>query len=181
MANTVSFNPYGTQNTQTSFLQETQGYIQGLARDDTVARMWLEEGTLATSETLPMWGGVPITELVNVTGSGPVGLGSSIKRATAAPGSSSGATTGFSVFNQMAHMIIAQGAPVPLSSGGNGVGYFRIGTNARIAVACDPALVTALTSSDEPITEPALYWDTTYYRITLTTSSNFALTNVRLL
>jgi len=63
------------------------------------------------------------------------------------------------------------------------VGFFRNGTNQRLAVACDPALITTITGTSDNIASQALYWDVTNYRITLTTTGgNWALpTSVRLL
>jgi len=80
-------------------------------------------------------------------------------------------------------MVIAPGNNVPLAGVGNYVGFFRLQTQQRLTVQCDPALVAALVASDGTITSQALYWDVTNYRITLTTSGgNFALpTSTRLL
>jgi hypothetical protein len=178
---TISFNPYLTNQPQNSFLQETQGYIQGLASDDPSSKNWLASGILATSETLPMWGGVPVSEFVNLLGTNAEALGPTVARATAAPGTSAGAATGIAVFNQAAHMVITPGNTVPLASVSNGVNFYRFGTNARVAVQCDPALLTTLQSANEAISQPALFWDTTNFRITLTTTGNFALTGVKLL
>lgn len=182
MSGSISFNPYGTNQPQASFLEETQGYIVGLALDDPSSKNWLAAGYLKSTETIPMWGGVPVSEYVNLLGANAEGLGPQIARATAAPGASSGAAaTGFSVFNQAAHMVITPGNSVPLAAVGNSVNFYRFGSNARVAVNCDPALLTSLSSADEPITQPVLYWDVSAYRITLTTTSNFALTGVKLL
>jgi len=176
MSGTISFNPYGTSTPQNSFLLQSQGYIQGAASDDPSSYQWLAGGTLKSSETLPMWGGVPIEELVNLPGTGSDGLGGNVLRAT-----SQATITGWSVFNQAASMVITPGNSVPLAAVKNYVAFYRNGTNQRVAVQADPALAAAV--SGNSIVASALYWDVTNYYVTLTTSGgNFALpTGVRLL
>lgn len=176
MSGSISLNPYVTNQPQDSFLLQTQGYVQGVAFDDPSVRMELERGVLASTETVVMWGGIPLTELINSAGSGPDALGPNVKRAT-----SQGTVTGFSVFNQAHSMVIGPGLTVPVSGTGGYVGLFRLGTEARIAVQADPALVSA--ASGTAINSQALYWDVTNYRITLvTTGGNWALpTSIRLL
>ena len=178
MSGTISFNPYATNQPQDSFILRTQGYVQGAPYDDTVARLWLATGSLASTETLTMWGGVPITENIIVAGTGADGIGPSVARATTQANA-----TGFSTFLQMNSMIIVPGNTVPLAGVRNAVGFFRLGTQQRLAVQVDPAVVAALTSTDGAINSQALYWDVTNYRITLvTTGGNWALpTSVRLL
>lgn len=177
MTATISFNPYTTLSPSNTFLLETQGYVEGLPYDDTVARLWLMEGMLASTETLPMWGGQPVGEQINVAGSGADALGPTLVRAI-----SQATVTGFSTFMQMMHMVITPGGTVPLAGSNNSVGFFRLGTNQRLAVQLDPALVTTVTGAGDLVNALALYWDPTNHRVTLTTSGNFALpTSVRLL
>src|SRR6185312_4888789 len=178
MSGTISFNPFLTNQPQDSFLQQTAGYVQGAAYDDPSVRMELMGGYLNSAETLVMWGGVPITEVINVAGSGADGLGPAIKRAT-----SQGNTTGFSVYNQANSMVVTPGQTAPVAAVGGYVAFFRSGSNIRIAVQADPALVAAIAGAGDAINSQALYWDVAAYRITLTTTGgNFALpTSVRLL
>lgn len=178
MSGTISFNPYTTNQPQASFLLQTQGYVQGAPYDDPIARLWLAGGILASSETIAMWGGVPIEEMINLAGSGSDGLGPTIKRAT-----SQVTATGWSTNLQANSMVIVPGGSVPLAASGNYVAFFRSGSQQRLAVQADPALYSALASADGSIASQALYWDVTNYRITLTTSGgNWALpTSTRLL
>jgi hypothetical protein len=182
MSGTVSLNPYGTNQPQDAFLLQTQGLVQGAPYDDTVSRMWLDGGTLASTETVVMWGGVPLTELINVAGvstsSSSDGLGPVLKRATTQAN-----TTGWSTNLQANSMVVTSGNNVPVAAVGNYVAFFRTGTNARLGVQCDPALVAAIQSAGDAINSQALFWDVTNFRITLTTTGgNFALpTSTRLL
>jgi hypothetical protein len=177
MSGSISFNPYKTTVSQNSFVNPTQGFISGVALDDPSSKNWLMGGTLDTAETVVMWGGVPISEEINQLTNGSEGLGPAVKRAT-----SQSNTTGFSVFNQAGSMVITPGNSVPVAAIGNYVSFYRLGTNARIVVACDTALVAALTAG-ELTNGAAIYWSVTNYNLTLTTSgSNFALpTSLRLL
>jgi hypothetical protein len=170
MSGTISFNPFATQTPVGIFINPTQGYTQGLALDDPSSRGWLMGGTLDVNETLTMWGGVPLSEEINNLGNGSEGLGPAVKRAT-----TQGNTTAWSVFNQASSMVITAGNNVPQAGVGNYVSWYRTGTNARIPVKCDPALIAAL-SAGELINAASLYWSVTLYWLTLvTTGSNFAL------
>lgn len=144
MVANVSFSPYVQTVADGSFNVSSEGYVQGTAMDDPSARYRLAGGYLSNDETIPMWGGVGITEDIP----GPDGgmppnpsqvLGGKIARALSLTGS--GALTGFSVFDQAMAMINTPQSPVPLSASGGPVNFYRFGSNARIALACDPALV----------------------------------------
>ncbi|MDE3023898.1 MAG: hypothetical protein KGI54_18935, partial [Pseudomonadota bacterium] len=103
---TISWNPQLTNAPQNSFLTETEGYVQGGAWDDPSARLWLAEGTVASSVTQPIWGGRAIGELVSAINAN--ATGPSIELAAANTD-----VTGFTVFNQAHNMIITPGATVP--------------------------------------------------------------------
>ena len=173
MSGTISFNPYGTSQPQNSFLNPTQGYMQGTVYDDPSQRGELAGGVLASTETIPMWGGRPIVEYVNNTLAGfSDGLGPTVASAT-----SQGTTTGWAVFTQANSMVLTPGASAPpLAAVGNYISFARYNSLFRIAVACDPALISTISSGSNSIVSQALYWDVTNYRITLvTTGGNWAL------
>lgn len=159
----ISINPFTTTNASGSFNVTSIGFIQGMFLDDPAIRNELAGGVLASSETIPMWGGVGIYELVsgNATAGyfgSPGGpsetLGGQVGRATALTGSK--ALTGFSVFNQNYAGVQSPQSPVPLTSSGGLVNFFRLGSGARVVVACDPILA-ALAGTD-PINQ-AVAWD----------------------
>jgi len=142
MSAQVSFNPVLTTTASGSFNVTSDGYIQGTAQNDPAVRYQLAGGTLATSETKPMWGGVGISENV------PAGsLGGSIVRATSLTQTSNGGLNGFSVFDQDNAMTTTPQSPVPLAGSSMMVNYYRLGSNARIAVAADPALASHIGST----------------------------------
>jgi hypothetical protein len=178
MSGTISFNPYLTNQPANSFLAPTQGYVSGTALDDPSVRMELMGGTVNTGESIVMWGGVPISETINQTGTGSDLLGPTLKRAT-----STANTTGFSVFNQAGSMVQVPGASVPVAAVGNYIPFFRLYSGIRLVVNCDPAIVAAITAGTTLINTEVLYWDVTNYRITLVTSGgNWALpTHIQLL
>lgn len=169
MSGSISFNPYTTSTPQNTFLSPTQGYVQGTVYDDPTARMEMMGGQLATSETIVMWGGRPISELINNTSAGySDGLGPQVASSTSAA-----TTTGWTTW--AASMVLTPGgAYPPVAAVGNFIGFYRYGSNARVAVACDPALIASVAGAG--IASQALYWDVTNYRITLTTTGgNWAL------
>jgi len=144
----ITFNPVATSNAAGSFNVQSTGYIQGQAMDDPAYRNWLCGGYLASTETLPMWGGVAVSEAIQSTtysSTTPVvELGTILTRATTiTPGA--GVITGFAVFDQAHAMITSPQSPVPLAGSGMSVNYYRLGSGARIAVACNPSLVSLQT------------------------------------
>jgi len=135
MSGNISFNPNITTVAAGTFNISSEGYIQGTALNDPSVRNELAGGVVALTESSPMWGGIAITE--NVPPVGIAGtLGGNIKRATAETN-----ITGFTVFDQAHGMINFPQSPVPLAAGGMQVNFYRLGSNARIAVAASPTLV----------------------------------------
>lgn len=130
----ISINPSLTTNAAGSFNIQSLGFIQGMALDDPSVRNELAGGYLDAAETLPMWGGVGIEELVADVGQS---RGPSIKRAA-----TNVLLTGFSVFNQNHAAISSPQSPVPLTPSGMLVNFYRFGTGARIPLKIDPALVS---------------------------------------
>lgn len=132
----VSFNPMQTTNAAGSFSVQSEGYVQGTALDDPAVRYQLVNGVLSPSETNPMWGGIAIQEDIPNPGFGN-SVGGNIGRATAAAN-----ITGFSVFNQGHAMVNWPQNKVPVALQGGTVPFFRMGSNARIPVQCDPSLAS---------------------------------------
>jgi len=117
------------------------GLVQGTAYPDPSSRFRLRGGYLANSETIPMWGGCGVYASVPGGSGGPfVGMGPIIGRATSYTGGSY-PLAGFSVSDQNYSAIIQPDSNVPMSGSGMQVNYYPFGSFARIAVACDPALV----------------------------------------
>jgi hypothetical protein len=162
----MAFNPIVQTNAAGSFGIQWDGLVQGTAQDSPDTRFQLAGGWLDPAETLPMWGGVGITENVpqNVTNPPPVaapGVNQQgmIQRATNLTGGATPKTlTGFSVFDQAYGMVNSPQSPVPLAGGYMQTMFYRLGSNARVALAMDPTLAAALYGL--PITEPVA-WDFT--------------------
>lgn len=136
MVATVTLNPLVTTNALGSFSTYSDGVVQGTAFDSPNTRFNLAGGILATAETVPMWGGIAISELIPPTTSNGV-LGSTIARATALAN-----ITGFSVFDQAHNGLTTPQSPVPLFASGMGINFYRLGSGARLALQIDPALVS---------------------------------------
>lgn len=164
MVTSVSFNPVVTTNAANTFAIQSYGLIQGTAQDDPATRYQLAGGVLASTETLPMWGGVAICESISNQASpatGPAGqLGNVITRATnVSTTGAAGSIVGFSVFDQDWSMINTPQSPVPLAASGMEVNYYRFSSNQRLVVACDPALAAALVAGGIPTTTQTAMWD----------------------
>src|SRR5579871_5779514 len=144
---TISINPVITTNAPGSFNTSSEGFIQGTALNDPAVRNELAGGVVALTDLLPMWGGVAISENIPgaVSNNAPhPSLGGQIIHATQVAGSTPavGDITGFTVFDQDHSMINTPQSPVPQATSGMSVHFYRLGTGARIAVACDPSLVS---------------------------------------
>ena len=148
---TISFNPSATTSPQGTFQVQTQGWIQGMFLPDATSRQQLLSGVLNSTITQPVWGGMAIQEIVNAAGSNLAGNTLDIAAAEAN-------VTGFTVFNRAPNMIITSGNSVPVSTSGMTANYFRLGSNARIAVLCTTALITAVVTNG---TNTQVSWDFT--------------------
>ena len=145
----ITINPALTQNALGSFNVESVGFIQGQALDQPAIRNSLAGGILGPNETLPMWGGVGISEaLSSGIGTGTIPetgssgtLGGTITRATNVTANTAASLTGFSVFDQNYSAVNSPESPVPLSAPSMQVNFYRLGSGARIAVAMAPGLV----------------------------------------
>lgn len=143
MVATLNVNPMQTTNAAGSFRTLSDGFIQGIAEDDPATRWSLATGVLLGTETLPMWGGVAISEFISPPLSATTHdtvLGNDIGRATAIAN-----LTGFSVFDQAHNMINTPQSPVPLALANMTVSFYRLGSGARIPVKCNPGLISLRT------------------------------------
>ena len=142
---TISFNPSITTVASGTFNAQSTGLIQGTAYADPAARYALSGGVLASTETLPLWGGVGVSLAVPTPGSLTVPnetLGQIVSRAINLTANTTGTLLGFSTFDQSHNWITTPQSPVPLAGSGNSVNFYRLGSGIRIAVAIDPALVS---------------------------------------
>jgi hypothetical protein len=155
---TISLNPYVQTTAAGSFYIESDGLIVGTAFPDPAARYGLAGGWLATTETVPMWGGVGISENVpqEPPGHPSVALGSIIARATAYAN-----LTGFSVYDQNYAAVNTPQSPVPCTDLGGEVNFYRFGSGARVALEIDPTLV----SLEGGLVTAQVSWDFTLQRI----------------
>lgn len=161
----VSFNPTVTTNGAGLFNVDSVGLVQGTLYDDPATRFALTGGYVEPNETLPMWGGIGVSEFVPPGASGTttaisVTLGPALKRATSVTApttgqSNNGALGGFTVFNQSHNMINSPQSPVPVALVGNTINYVRLGSGSRVAVAIDPALVDL----EAYLTNSLVSWD----------------------
>jgi hypothetical protein len=137
----VALNPLIQTNAPGMFSIESDGFIVGTAMPDPAARFALSGGWLATTETLPMFGGVAIGESVPLerppVTRADVALGGIITRAA-----DYAHLTGFSVFDQNYAAVNSPQSPVPTTDKGGLVNFYRLGSGARVALAIDPTLIS---------------------------------------
>jgi hypothetical protein len=171
MTGNISFNPVLTTNGVGGFNVSADGLIQGQVMDDPSARFRLSGGVLASDETLPMWGGVGIYELTGGLATAAArnyAAGNVVGRATSVTAQAAKQLVGFSVFDQAYNAINTPQSPVPLAAPGMSVNWYRLGSNARIAVAMDPSLVDL----EGNIITQLVSWDFINQRLTQYTASD---------
>lgn len=164
MAN-LSLNPMATTNAAGSFGVQSDGFIQGVALDDPANRFNLASGTVAATETKPLWGGLPVAELLPGVKSSP--RGSTIRRAV-----SLAELEGFTVFNQAHNGLTTPQSPVPLYASGMSVSFYRFGSNMRVPLKAS-AQVVALGAAGASV-KTALAWDFVNDRVTTAAAAAFA-------
>ena len=165
----TTFNPYVITNVQDGFSVQSQGYWQGDLQDDPAVRFALSAGVVGSTQTDPIWGGVAISEVTAGSATYDAvqgGAAPSILSATVVSGIS-----GFTVFNGSYSLPTTPQSPVPMANAGNSFNFIRLGTGARVVVACDSSII-ALVGSANPQT---IYWDVTNLCLTTTSTSNIAL------
>lgn len=135
MVSNVSYNPYVTTRAHDSFSVTSEGVTQGVAMDDPTVRNLLAGGYVSNSETLPMWGGLAIQELIGLRPGAGV-RGNELKRATTVDN-----ITGFTVYNQAHHLITFPASPAPSAGAGMTMQFYRLGSKARIPLKASSALV----------------------------------------
>ncbi|EDW1817484.1 hypothetical protein HX22_002051 [Salmonella enterica subsp. enterica] len=150
MASALSVNPMQTTNARGTFYAKSDGLIQGVALDDPAARYALASGTLGSDEIKPLWGGLPVNELVPGASSAP--RGSIIKRAA-----SLSQLVGFSVFNQAHNGLTTPQSPVPLLLSNMSVSFYRLGSGMRVPVKASDAVIS-LASAGISVNQP-LVWN----------------------
>jgi hypothetical protein len=139
----ITINPILTNNAAGSFGVDWTGYIQGLAMDSPNVRYSLKGGVVASTETLPMWGGIGVAAYVpGATGGPNKQLGLPLARATSL--ASTVPLLGFTVMDQAHGMVQSPENPVPVASAGMSVNFYQIGSGARIPVAADPSLASSI-------------------------------------
>lgn len=167
----VAINPALTTNAAGLFSTSTQGMVQGVAMDDPAVRYALSSGQLASTETLPMWGGVALSLYSPLVAPDP-SQGGTVARATTNAG-----VNGFSVFNQAFAGITSPQSPVPLYAAGQTVNYYRIGSGARIPLKLSESLAASL---DGGIITQQVSWDFTKQEL-IAYSGGIGALNVRIL
>lgn len=141
-----------TNNAAGLFRLVTEGYVQGIYEPDPGLRYQVAQGLVASTETLPMFGGVAIKANIPVAGPGGV-LGGTLARATTAAG-----INAFCVSNHMYNSIITPSISAPSVGTNMSAQYAALGSGLRLAVAIAPSLATTLTSGTASISTQ-VSWD----------------------
>jgi hypothetical protein len=158
-------NFYGTTNGANLFGVETLGLVQGEAQPSPFAKYTIASAYVASTVTVPIYGGMLITESISAVDSvvGDSGGGSLI----VATGSAS--ATGFIVSNQMYNAVIVAGPSganaAPFVAPGNTAQIGRFGSGLVMALAINPAAVAGMQGgaiNQKVSFDPVNQWITTY-------------------
>jgi hypothetical protein len=154
---------YGTTVSESSFLVQSDGFVVGTFIDNPGLRYTLEGGVVGSSQTTPLYGGLPLTNTVTAPGSnggGSSGLGETVVAATAESNIDS-----WCVFNQASAGIISGTSNVPLYYAGQSVNFVRQGSGLWIVLPVNPAAVNTIAGG---ASNQAIYWDYTNKRVDVT-------------
>ena len=149
----ITINPALVTNAAGSFSITSEGYVQGVMLDDPAVRFALATGIVSSAASTPFWGGMGITDSLWTPGAESPSVQSVLTLAT-----SQANLTGFTVFNQANAMIQSTNSPAPLAPVTGAINFFRLGSGARIAVACSATVAAALQGG---ASNQAVYWDYT--------------------
>lgn len=162
MASTISIAPYVTTNSETSFLLQTDGFVAGTFLDNPANRYALEGGLVASTQSTPLWGGLPITLTIAADGPGGAssGLGSLITAATAEAN-----IDGWCVFNQASAGVITPSSNAPLYPSNTSANFIRNGCGLWLVL---PVNSTAISTIVGGGANQTIYWDYTNNRVDVT-------------
>jgi len=159
MASTITLTPMVTTGVADSFLLQSDGFVAGTFLDDPAVRYQLEGGFIGSSQTTPIWGGLPLSLGIPALGGGgsSSGLGPSCVVAA-----TNGAIDAWCLYNQAANMLITPGSNAPQASSGMTINFGRPGSNFRIVLPILTSLVNTVIGQ-----EPGyqVSWDFTNNRI----------------
>ena len=151
----ITLNPMLPTNAAGGFSVLSDGYVQGMALQESAVRYQLANGFIGANETYPMWGGVAVTETIK---SDP--RGNQITRATTSSTNGVGSINGFAVANQAHSWLTTPQSPVPSGQPGQTANFYRLGSLAKIPVKCDPAFAATLVGTQAGgALEVAAGWD----------------------
>jgi hypothetical protein len=160
-----SINPAQQSNFAGTFFVSSDGYTQGDALDDPAIRFLLRKGIVSPSSTVPMWGGLLISESLTSNAIGGVGAtapGSDLQSilvvaANITAGNAAG-YTGVTVFNQATAMLQSAQQRVPIAPAAGAINFYRSGSGARIPLACTSTAAAAWSGG---VVDPTtIFWDT---------------------
>lgn len=124
-------NPYTSGNFAGTFVANAKGFVQGGYAADSIAKTKLVAVRGTTTETLPFWGGIAVTEKMAVVNGGL----NSVARATAYTD-----LTGFTVNAANYTSLVTTDNTVPVSPVGTDLTILRLGSKVRIYLPIDSAL-----------------------------------------
>ena len=150
-APSVPFNPFATTNANGSFGVSSVGYIQGVPMDNPAAKQFLNAGLLASSETLPMWGGVAVMSQIPIQGN----LIGGIQRAD-----NYADLAGFSVYESDYAMLSSPQSPAPVTLIGGQVNWYPLGCGVLIPLAINATLAASL-QNGTTLNNTQVSWDFT--------------------
>ncbi len=160
---TIAFNPMLTTGIPDAFVVQTGGYVQGTFLDDPAMRYQLEGGYVASTQSTPLWGGLPLTLAVPNVNANEVGP-------AVVAAASLAAINAWSIFNMSAAGIITPSSNVPLFSSGMSINFARPGSLLRVVLPVNAAVLNSLATGAPNV---SLYWDPTNLRLDTASSGNY--------
>jgi hypothetical protein len=151
-----------------AFLLNSDGYTAGQFLDDPVHRYNLRSGVVASTQTIPIYGGQPISlKVPTPTAQGSSGLGMIASLAT-----TNANIEGWCCFQQASAGIITPFSNAPLYYANNSLNFFLAGSSAAMVLPVNPAAVNTLAGG--AINVP-IYWNFTAGYVDITGATPLGL------
>ena len=174
---TVSIDPFATTGAGNLALTHTEGLFQGQVVENPYTTAGLEAGEVDSSETYPLYAGLPVSLGLDLVGKGP-----RVRKSVV--GNVAAGIMGWTVSQRAGAMgFKTPSSPVPLYPQKGSVNFYPTGSKARIAVQIDNTLAAALANTDFNTTP--VRWDFTNDKLVVWTSgtdaANLQLTQIRVI
>ena len=147
---------YSTTTASSAFLLNSDGYLAGTLYGNYPDRFRLEGGVVASAQSTPLYGGLPLTNTVVAPSS--TGQSSGLGETVAAAVTTGANITSWCVYDQASAGVITATSNAPLFYANSSINFVRVGSGAFVVLPVNPAAVATIAGGTSIQT---LYWNFT--------------------